>query len=78
MFWLRNKKIIFKYAFLTGGYLSLLGANACSHTKWSTKLDFPVPEWPIAHFPDLKYPLEEHTAENRAEENKCLNEVSIQ
>ena len=57
-------------------YFLYVGANACSHTKWSTKLDFPVPEWPVATFPNLKYPLEEYEAENKAEETRCLAEVN--
>lgn len=49
-----------------------MGALACSHAKWFHKLDFPVPDWPIAPFPQLKYPLEEHVRENAEEEQKCL------
>lgn len=52
-----------------------MGALALTHSKWIHKLDFPVPEWPVAHFPDLKYPLEDFVRENMEEENKCLEEV---
>lgn len=52
-----------------------MGALGCTHTKWIHKLDFPAPDWPWVRFPDLKYPLEENVAENRAEERKVLEEV---
>ncbi|XP_052068816.1 4-aminobutyrate aminotransferase, mitochondrial-like isoform X1 [Mytilus californianus] len=52
-----------------------MGAAAVSHNKWTHKLDFPAPEWPIASFPDLKYPLEENVRENQAESKRCLEEV---
>lgn len=52
-----------------------MGSAACSHTKWPIKLDFPAPEWPVASFPDLKYPLEDHVSENKAEEARCLAET---
>lgn len=32
-------------------------------------------DWPYAHFPHYKYPLEEHKKENQAEDKKCLEEV---
>lgn len=32
-------------------------------------------EWPMAHFPIYKYPLEENERENQCEDNKCLAEV---
>ncbi|KAL5018148.1 hypothetical protein ScPMuIL_003870 [Solemya velum] len=52
-----------------------MGALGCSHTRWHHKLDFPAPDWPIASFPALKYPLEDFVRENRAEEDRCLAEV---
>lgn len=52
-----------------------MGALALTHTKWVHKLDFPSPDWPVATFPFLKYPLEEFVTENNAEEAKCLAEV---
>ncbi|KAK3759578.1 hypothetical protein RRG08_055107 [Elysia crispata] len=53
-----------------------MGALALTHTKWVHKLDFPSPNWPIASFPYLKYPLEDYVNENKAEEAKCLAEVT--
>lgn len=52
-----------------------MGALALTHTKWSHKLDFPSPDWPIASFPRLKYPLESFKEENKIEESRCLAEV---
>ncbi|RUS90830.1 hypothetical protein EGW08_001449 [Elysia chlorotica] len=52
-----------------------MGALALSHTKWVHKLDFPVPNWPLATFPTMTYPLEEYADENNAEDARCLAEV---
>lgn len=51
------------------------GALACTHTKPVHKLDLPMPDWPIAKFPRLKYPLEEFVQENKKEEAECLAQV---
>ena len=61
--------------FLTKRSSRISGALAMSHSKTIHKLDFPVPEWPIAPFPTLKYPLEDFLRENEAEEKRCLEEV---
>ncbi|XP_041362949.1 4-aminobutyrate aminotransferase, mitochondrial-like [Gigantopelta aegis] len=52
-----------------------MGALALTHTKPIHKLDLPQPDWPIADFPQLKYPLDEFTRENREEEDRCLAQV---
>ncbi|CAL1542827.1 unnamed protein product, partial [Lymnaea stagnalis] len=52
-----------------------MGALAMSHANLFHKLDFPVPDWPVATFPRLKYPLDEFTRENDREEQTCLDEV---
>ncbi|KAK7112739.1 hypothetical protein V1264_012141 [Littorina saxatilis] len=52
-----------------------MGALACSHAKWFHKLDFPVPDWPMAPFPKLRYPLEDFVRENEQEEQFCLEQV---
>ncbi|ESN94961.1 hypothetical protein HELRODRAFT_114909 [Helobdella robusta] len=54
-----------------------MGCLGLTHTKWPVKLDVPQPQWPIATFPQLKYPLEEHERENLKEEEKCLSEVQF-
>lgn len=52
-----------------------MGALAVTHSKPMHKLDLPVPKWPIATFPVLKYPLADNTKENKEEESRCLEEV---
>ena len=54
----------------------MTGATATTHSKWSCKLDYPSVDWPIADFPRLKYPLDVYAAENRQEENRCLEQVT--
>ena len=39
------------------------------------RVDIPVFDWPKAPFPYLKYPLEKHERENKAEEERCLEMV---
>lgn len=41
------------------------------------RVDIPVFDWPKAPFPYLKYPLEKHERENKAEEERCLEMVRI-
>ncbi|XP_060571459.1 4-aminobutyrate aminotransferase, mitochondrial-like [Ruditapes philippinarum] len=62
-------------SFDNGFHGRTMGALACTHSKWLHKLDLPQPDWPVVRFPDLKYPLECNTAENKAEESKVLEEV---
>lgn len=62
-------------SFSGGFHGRTMGALACTHTKWVHKLDFPAPEWPIAPFPTLQYPLHEFVEENDREEQRCLDEV---
>lgn len=52
--------------------------SAClsvTHSKPIHKLDIPALDWPVAPFPQLRYPLEENVRENHEEENKCLEQV---
>nr|NVI72060.1 putative 4-aminobutyrate aminotransferase, mitochondrial-like protein [Cucujiformia] len=51
------------------------GALSTTHSKAIHKLDIPAFDWPVAHFPKYKYPLENNTRENKAEDAKCLSEV---
>jgi len=46
---------------------------AVSRSKALHKVDFPSWKWPDAPFPSLKYPLEDNVAENREEEDRCLD-----
>lgn len=47
-----------------------LGVLSTTHSKAIHKLDIPAFDWPIARFPEYKYPLEEHARENAAEDEK--------
>ena len=51
------------------------GVLSTTHSKPIHKLDIPAFDWPIAPFPQLKYPLEDHMTENKAEEQRCLEKV---
>ena len=67
-----------KYSILSfsGGFHGrLFGSLSTTHSKAIHKLDIPAFDWPTAPFPQLKYPLDEFTAENKAEEDRCLHEV---
>ncbi|KAG2455869.1 GABT protein, partial [Polypterus senegalus] len=62
-------------SFMGGFHGRTFGCLATTHSKSIHKLDIPSLDWPIAPFPKLKYPLEEHTRENAQEEARCLEEV---
>ncbi|KAI4213684.1 MAG: hypothetical protein LQ351_003650 [Letrouitia transgressa] len=53
----------------------LFGSLSTTRSKPIHKLDIPAFDWPQAPFPHLKYPLQEHLAENSAEEARCLAET---
>lgn len=53
----------------------LFGSLSTTRSKAIHKLDIPAFDWPKAPFPALKYPLEEHAAENAKEEQRCLQEA---
>ncbi|KZF24282.1 4-aminobutyrate aminotransferase [Xylona heveae TC161] len=61
----------FKDSFHGRGFASL----STTRSKPVHKMDIPSFKWPQASFPHLKYPLEQHKAENDAEEQRCLKEV---
>ncbi|KAF2742955.1 4-aminobutyrate aminotransferas-like protein [Sporormia fimetaria CBS 119925] len=53
----------------------LFGSLSTTRSKPIHKLDIPAFDWPRAPFPRCKYPLDEHAAENAAEEQRCLDET---
>ncbi|KAI0180308.1 4-aminobutyrate aminotransferase [Hypoxylon sp. FL1284] len=53
----------------------LFGTLSTTRSKPIHKLDIPAFDWPHATFPQLKYPLEEHAAENAQAEADSLAEV---
>jgi 4-aminobutyrate aminotransferase-like enzyme len=52
-----------------------LGALSTTHSKYIHKIDVPAFDWPVASFPQYRYPLEENQRENDAEDKRCLAEV---
>ncbi|XP_076300988.1 4-aminobutyrate aminotransferase isoform X2 [Lasioglossum baleicum] len=52
-----------------------LGTLSTTHSKYIHKIDIPAFDWPIASFPQYKYPLNENTRENQQEDQRCLAEV---
>jgi 4-aminobutyrate aminotransferase/(S)-3-amino-2-methylpropionate transaminase len=48
---------------------------SATRSKELHKIDIPAFDWPAAPFPKLKYPLAQHEAANRAEEDRCLRRV---
>ncbi|KAK2160754.1 hypothetical protein LSH36_127g08000 [Paralvinella palmiformis] len=52
-----------------------MGCLITTHTKWSHKLDFPSEDWPIVDFPAIRYPMDQHVAENRKEEERCIQQI---
>jgi 4-aminobutyrate aminotransferase/(S)-3-amino-2-methylpropionate transaminase len=62
-------------SFKSGFHGRLFGSLSTTRSKPIHKLDIPAFDWPQAPFPMLKYPLSEHTSENAAEEQRCLDET---
>ena len=56
-------------------FFSFIGALACTHTKWTHKLDFPTLDFPYVDFPQMQYPLSDNEDANRREEDRCLQLV---
>lgn len=52
-----------------------LGVLSTTHSKYIHKIDIPSFDWPIASFPNYKYPLHENIRDNQQEDKKCLAEV---
>ncbi|KAL0111466.1 hypothetical protein PUN28_012986 [Cardiocondyla obscurior] len=52
-----------------------LACLSTTHSKYIHKMDIPAFDWPIASFPEYKYPLEENVRENKQEDKRCLAEV---
>jgi 4-aminobutyrate aminotransferase/(S)-3-amino-2-methylpropionate transaminase len=51
------------------------GCLSTTRSKPIHKLDIPHFNWPMAPFPELKYPLEDYAETNAVEEDRCLAEV---
>eukprot|EP00823_Brevimastigomonas_motovehiculus_P006177 TRINITY_DN49_c0_g1_i1.p1 TRINITY_DN49_c0_g1~~TRINITY_DN49_c0_g1_i1.p1 ORF type:complete len:487 (-),score=132.17 TRINITY_DN49_c0_g1_i1:175-1635(-) len=62
-------------SFKGGFHGRTFGTLSCTRSKDIHKLDIPAFQWPCSPFPKLKYPLEQFKEENRAEEEKCLQQL---
>ena len=54
----------------------LFGSLSTTRSKPLHKLDIPAFNWPVAPFPQLKYPLAKYEKENAEEEARCIDEVT--
>jgi len=62
-------------SFQGGFHGRTFGCLSATHSKAIHKLDIPAFNWPVAPFPKLQYPLDQHQEANRAEEERCLSVV---
>ncbi|CAK7237843.1 4-aminobutyrate transaminase [Sporothrix bragantina] len=59
-------------SFAGGFHGRLFGSLSTMRSKPIHKLDIPAFDWPVAPFPQLRYPLSAHVAQTHAEEQRCL------
>lgn len=52
-----------------------IGALSTTRSKWIHKIDIPAFDFPVAYFPQYKYPLEDNKCENKIEDDKALASV---
>lgn len=52
-----------------------MGCLSATRSKAIHKIDIPALDWPMARFPQYKYPLEDYVHENQQEDAKCLEET---
>lgn len=53
-----------------------MGAMSCTNSPRAlSTMHVPRFDWPVAPYPKMKYPLEDFQAENRKEEDRCLDET---
>jgi len=62
-------------SFKSGFHGRLFGSLSTTRSKAIHKLDIPAFDWPQCSFPHRRYPLDQYTAENAAEEKRCLEEA---
>jgi 4-aminobutyrate aminotransferase/(S)-3-amino-2-methylpropionate transaminase len=62
-------------SFKTAFHGRLFGSLSTTRSKPIHKMDIPAFDWPQATFPLLKYPLEDHVAENQKAEAEALADV---
>lgn len=52
-----------------------LGSLTTTHSKYIHKIDVPSFDWPVADFPQYRYPLEENVPYNKQQDKSCLAQV---
>eukprot|EP01114_Cavostelium_apophysatum_P015625 TRINITY_DN4298_c0_g1_i1.p1 TRINITY_DN4298_c0_g1~~TRINITY_DN4298_c0_g1_i1.p1 ORF type:complete len:338 (+),score=95.15 TRINITY_DN4298_c0_g1_i1:45-1058(+) len=62
-------------SFSGGFHGRLFGSLSTTRSKALHKIDIPSFDWPVAPFPQLKYPLDQNADFNKKEEARCLDEV---
>ncbi|XP_050310399.1 4-aminobutyrate aminotransferase, mitochondrial-like isoform X2 [Anthonomus grandis grandis] len=62
-------------SFLYGFHGRTLGTLSTTRSKFIQKIDIPAFDWPMANFPNYRYPLEENVECNKKEDEKCLARV---
>jgi 4-aminobutyrate aminotransferase / (S)-3-amino-2-methylpropionate transaminase len=60
--------------FENGYHGNSVGTLSCSDPKVNLQ-EAPTFDWPRASFPKIRYPMAEFEHENRAEEDRCLEEI---
>jgi 4-aminobutyrate aminotransferase/(S)-3-amino-2-methylpropionate transaminase len=70
-----NQEKLTILSFWNGFHGRLGGTLATTRSKFIHKLGFSSFDWPVAPFPNLRYPLEEHAENNTNEEDRCLEEL---
>jgi 4-aminobutyrate aminotransferase / (S)-3-amino-2-methylpropionate transaminase len=60
--------------FENGYHGNSIGTLSCSDARVNLQ-DAPLFDWPRAPFPKMQYPMAEFAHENRAEEDRCLDEI---
>lgn len=60
--------------FQNGFHGTSIGTISCSDPRVNIQ-DAPTYDWPVAPFPKIQYPMAVYEHENRAEEDRCLDEI---
>lgn len=63
-------------SFKSGFHGRTMGCLSATRSKAEHKVHIPAFDWPVAPFPRLRYPLEQFTNENYANEQECLQETT--
>ncbi|XKL68492.1 hypothetical protein PGB90_003983 [Kerria lacca] len=62
-------------SFKGGFHGRTIGILSTTHSKYIHKIDIPAFDWPVAPFPQYRYPLDENKKENKKEDEFCLQQV---